>query len=73
MPDTSRPTPAEPSYIEQIERMTSKMSQLSEKLNFTMVSAVEKESDQGAQDTSLRTALTELESRIDDLLERTRY
>jgi hypothetical protein len=61
------------SYLEQIDRMATKLNGLSEKLNFTSTSQVEKESDQGALDTRLRTALGELETRIDDLIERTRY
>lgn len=61
-----------PTYLDQVERMTKKMIDLKEKLNFTLVSVFEHDQNDPAEDTRLRTSLVILENHIDDLYDRVR-
>jgi hypothetical protein len=61
----------ERSYVNQIARMTKKVIELTDILDFTMIS---EDQDRGdiAEDTVLRSLLCELEERIDNLINRIR-
>jgi len=61
----------ERSYVKQIVRMTKKVNELTDILDFTVIS---KDQDRGdiAEDTVLRSLLCELEEKIDNLINRVR-
>ncbi len=58
------------SYLDQIERIRIKVDEFAERINWTLCSETENDQHQVSEDTMLRTALVELEYKIDKLMRR---